>query len=183
VDSEFLTFIGFVIDHEGRSFENDPNDHGNTGDGKTPGNYGTKFGIDAESHPGVNIVNLTEDQAIAIYWSEWQAERVDAISHPADLVYFDDSVNAGNGDATRILQKALNELAPAALAVDGVLGPLTLAAAARSDGPKLAMGMLSLRDEHYQLIAQDDPREAVYLQGWLNRVSDLQRWISGFPIV
>jgi lysozyme family protein len=95
VDSEFLTFIGFVIDHEGRSFENDPNDH----------------------------------------------------------------------------------------AVDGVLGPLTLAAAARSDGPKLAMGMLSLRDEHYQLIAQDDPREAVYLQGWLNRVSDLQRWISGFPIV
>jgi lysozyme family protein len=177
---DFLKFIGFVMDHEGRYFENDPNDHGCTGDGKTPGNYGTHFGIDAESHPGVDILNLTEAQAQAIYWVEWLAERVEAIPEPAGFVYYDDCVNAGRGDATRILQEALNQDG-AGLGVDGQLGTKTLAAVAKANAEMLALRMIELRDKHYELIAERNPQEARYLAGWLNRVGDLRRSISGFP--
>jgi lysozyme family protein len=191
MDAEFNDFIGFVIDHEGREWENDPNDRGNIGDGVTPGNVGTKFGIDAASHPGVDILNLTEPVARQLYWEEWTRDRVEQIPHPADLVYFDDSVNAGEEDATRILQASLNELLGPALivsiigctlAVDGKLGPLTLQVAARARGTALAVRMLGKRDAHYQAIAQTNPREAEYLNGWLNRVADLQHWITNLPV-
>ncbi len=182
MDPAFNDFIGFVIDHEGRAWENDPDDHGNTGDGKTPGNVGTKFGIDAASHPGVDVLNLTEAGARQIYWEQWIRDRVEQVPSPADLVYFDDSVNAGETDAARILQASLNELLGADLAADGVLGPLTLACAAKARGSALAMRMLGKRDAHYELIAERNPREAQYLNGWLNRVADLQRWIVAMPV-
>ena len=181
MDAEFIAFIGFVIDAEGRTWENDPDDHGNRGDG-SPGNIGTKFGIDAESHPGIDIVNLTEDQARQIYWTEWQAEKVECIPHPADLVYYDDCVNAGETDATRILQLSLNSSMGTDLITDGKLGPLTLACAQKADGKRTAMHMLELRDEHYQWIAEHNATEAKYLHGWLNRVADLQNWILGKSI-
>jgi lysozyme family protein len=179
---DFLKFIPFVLDHEGRYFENEPHDHGNMGDGKTPGNYGTHFGIDAASHPGVDIVNLTEDQATAIYWNEYLAERVEDIPEPACFVYYDDCVNAGRPDATRILQEALNQDG-ASLAIDGELGPATLAAAAKSKPYIIALRMLDLRDKHYDLIAERNPTEARYLKGWLSRVSDLRQSISGYSFV
>jgi type VI secretion system secreted protein VgrG len=180
--ADFLKFIGFVLDHEGRYFENDPNDTGDKGDGKTPGNYGTHFGVDAASHPGIDILHLTEQQAIAIYWQEWLDEKVDAIPMPARFVYYDDCVNAGRPDATRILQEALVQ-GGAVLTVDAVLGPVTLVAVAKARADELALRMLELRDKHYELIAERNPSDARYLTGWLNRVGDLRRSISGFAIV
>ncbi|HWB60376.1 MAG TPA: glycosyl hydrolase 108 family protein [Chthoniobacteraceae bacterium] len=68
--------------------EHDPNDPGGT----------TKYGIDQHSHPGVDVENLTREQALAIYKSDWDKWNIDAMPAGLGEVYFDAMENGG-GDA------------------------------------------------------------------------------------
>ena len=176
---QFLAFIPFVLDHEGRDFEDDPNDPGGA----------TKFGIDAKDHPGVDIANLTEDEAMAIYWQEWLDAKADKLPRVIGCVYFDEHVNAGPRPSTVHLQAALNARPgitdPAqVIAIDGVMGPLTQAAAWAAQGsPDIAHvigDQLDLRAARYRTLAQQ-PRFAGFLDGWLNRVADLRTWAVSPP--
>jgi lysozyme family protein len=65
---------------------------------------------------------------------------------------FDTAVNTGHGNAVRILQKALNCLLPAAesLAVDGALGPKTLAAIERVPFDKLLIRYVTYNLGYYE---------------------------------
>jgi len=85
--------VPWLFDHEGRAYENDPDDSGGA----------TKFGIDQRSHPDVDIKNLTEDQATDIYWSEWVKDGCDHLPSPLDWIYFDACVNCGNYRASKFL--------------------------------------------------------------------------------
>lgn len=99
-----------LIDHEG-GYVNNPRDPGGE----------TKFGISKRAYPALNIADLTLDDAKAIYkrdyWARAQCDRL----HP-DVAFqvFDGAVNSGMGNSIRWLQEA------AGVAVDGVVGPLTL---------------------------------------------------------
>ena len=99
-----------LIGHEG----------GYTHNLKDPGGE-TKFGISKRSYPALDIADLTLDDAKAIYkrdfWDRAQCDRL----HP-DLAFqvFDGAVNSGIGNSIRWLQEA------AGVAVDGVVGPLTV---------------------------------------------------------
>ena len=96
------------------------NEGGYVNNPKDPGGE-TKFGISKRSYPNLDIVDLTLDDAKAIYkrdyWDRAQCDRL----HP-DLAFqvFDGAVNSGIGNSIRWLQEA------AGVAVDGVVGPLTL---------------------------------------------------------
>jgi hypothetical protein len=79
----------WLLDWEGRSFENDPDDPGGA----------TKFGIDQRSHPNVDIRTLTEPQAIAIYWKEWIEDGCLNLASPYAEVFFNCAVNMGMGRA------------------------------------------------------------------------------------
>lgn len=85
--------VPWLFDHEGRAYENDPDDSGGA----------TKFGIDQRSHPDVDIKNLTEDQATDIYWSEWVKDGCDHLPSPLDWIYFDACVNCGNYRASKFI--------------------------------------------------------------------------------
>ena len=99
-----------LIGHEG----------GYVHDRRDPGGE-TKFGISKRSYPALDIADLNVDDAKAIYkrdfWARAQCDRL----HP-DLAFqvFDGAVNSGIGNSIRWLQEA------AGVAVDGVVGPLTL---------------------------------------------------------
>ena len=95
----FNSFIDFVLDHEGRYYENDKNDPGGE----------THFGIDKRSHPKVDIKNLTEDGAREIYFSEWQSARCGALAPRLGEVHFDSVVNTGSGRAKRFLAASHND--------------------------------------------------------------------------
>ncbi len=81
----------------------------------------TKYGISKRSYPHLDIADLNLDDAKAIYkrdfWDRAQCDRL----HP-DLAFqvFDGAVNSGIGNSIRWLQEA------SGVAVDGVVGPLTL---------------------------------------------------------
>ena len=73
----FQRGVLFVLAHENVyhpdgtvATEFDPHDHGGT----------TRYGIDAASHPHLDIENLTLEEAVANYHShEWQAAHGDAL--------------------------------------------------------------------------------------------------------
>lgn len=97
--------IEFVLEQEG-GLSTDPNDPGNYVNGKF---VGTKYGISANAHPDVDIVNLTVEQAKQIYKeSYWIPSGAANLDWPMCLAVMDLAVNGGVGRA----QQALNEAGP-----------------------------------------------------------------------
>jgi lysozyme family protein len=123
-DQAFATVVGT----EG-GYSDDRNDPGNWTGGKVGAGElrGTKYGISAAAYPDLDIPNLTLYRAKAIYLTDYWA-RVGASRMPPALVVFDCAVNSGRTRAGQWLQQALG-----GLNVDGVIGPMTLAAAQKAE--------------------------------------------------
>lgn len=93
--------IDFVLSMEG-GLSSDPNDPGNYVDGRF---VGTKYGISANAHPNVDIVNLTVEQAKQIYKdSYWGPSGASALEWPMCLAVMDLAVNGGVGRAKEALK-------------------------------------------------------------------------------
>ena len=152
-----------VVGHEG-GFGADPKDRGNwttgvIGQGEL---RGTKFGISAMSYPDLDIGKLTVDQAKAIYkrdfWDRAQADQYDAA-----IAYqlFDIAVNNGNGNAIRMLQRAVN------VADDGQIGPMSIAAVKAMSVTDVIMRLNAER----LLFITKLSTWSTYGKGWTNRVA------------
>ena len=145
----FQTAVEFVLEREG-GYSDDPRDRGGE----------TNFGIDKESHPDVDIKALTRDGAIAIYrTSYWQAAKCDQLPAGLAVMHFDAAVNQGAGAAAHMLQQAIGVKA------DGVIGPATLAAAAKA-GPGALTEYAALRGHRYSETVGEDR----YGLGWMRRL-------------
>jgi len=130
----FDVCVAFTLGFEG-GFSDEAADPGNwTGGVVGQGELrGTNFGISAAAYPTLDIRNLTEAGARAIYRQDyWSAVQGDALPAPVAMVAFDSAVNAGPRRAVQWLQQA------AGVAVDGVLGPATLTALNAGDPVAIA---------------------------------------------
>jgi lysozyme family protein len=159
VSDAFNRAVRFVLDHEG-GYDNDPDDPGGE----------TKFGIDARSHPGVDIRNLTESDAVEIYRrTYWAAIRGDDLPYPLSLVVMDAAVNCGISWSSKTLQRIVKSTP------DGIIGAQTLAAIAMSPLPIMEICRLHLiaRRDRYTALIATNPKLKKYLAGWMRRVVDL----------
>lgn len=101
------------------------NEGGYVNDLKDPGGE-TSWGISKRTYPGLDIKNLTRDQAKVIYRRDFWEPLGDA--HPAiKFQVFDFAVNSGIQTAIRKLQAAIG------VADDGHWGPLSSAKLASMD--------------------------------------------------
>lgn len=99
-----------------------------------PGNFsasgqliGSKFGISARSHPGLDIANLTLADAEQIRKREyWDAVRGDEVHPSIAFVLAEAAYGSGPAVARRQMQGLLGA------AADGVFGPGTMAALAKA---------------------------------------------------
>ena len=99
----------------------------------------TKWGISQRANPHVDIANLSREGAIEIYREKyWNPLRLTAIrSQNVAEEIFEFAVNAGRHPAVEAAQEAVNHVMSLVfpqqdpLAVDGGLGPCTLAAIAQ----------------------------------------------------
>jgi lysozyme family protein len=155
--SNLVKLWDFLMEWEGRSFENDPADPGGA----------TKYGIDQRSHPNVVIRDLTEDKAKEIYEKEWDEQVPSVLLYPSDIVFFNYCVNTGRGRAVKFLQKALG------VDVDGDFGLKTSSAVVGKDPVSLAKSIIDAADAFY--VALNKPR---FQRGWLNRDAALRKLIS-----
>lgn len=123
----------------------------------------TNHGISKRSYPTVDIKNLTKEGAKVIYRADyWSACRCDQLPGPLALMVFDAAVNQGVSRAVRFLQEALG------VKQDGIIGPMTIEAAKRSQ-LKLVMLKFSVRRAlHYASLSTFNR----YGKGWMSRLFD-----------
>ncbi len=153
---DFLEAIRVVLLDEG-GYGNDPNDPGGE----------TNWGIDKRTYPDLDIKNLTRDEAIEIYYNDWwQKYRLDLLPNKVRGKIFNVGVNTGMRQAVKFLQRAVN------VNDDGIIGPVTLAAANEAD-PDIVLQ--SLRDQQRQFyinLANARPSSRKFLNGWLRRAAE-----------
>jgi lysozyme family protein len=158
----FERAVEVVLKHEG-GYVNDPDDPGGE----------TKFGISKRSYPDLDIRNLTEEQARAIYRKDWWDEhgyhRIENADIAAKLL--DLAVHVGPWRAHKMLQRAVNA-SGGHVEVDGWLGPNTVDAVNRHPVPGLILAQLRLQAvRHYADLAQHAARRK-FLLGWVRRALD-----------
>lgn len=172
----FLKAIAFILPHEEEFARGHWGDENFVVTENVSGDSGglTKYGIDASSHPGVDIANLTRDQAIAIYWEEWGHYNIDSLPEKIAIAQFDVRVNGGY--AAKWLQIALNQIAGENLTVDGIIGRDTVAAANACDQDAIVAYFIKERDARFESIATG--ARAKFLAGWEQRDRDLETFLA-----
>lgn len=161
----FKRCIEVVLVNEG-GFQNNPNDLGNwTGPNRTGELKGTKYGIAARFFPYLDIKNLTMAQARQIYYTKyWLPMELDGIINElAVLQMFDFGVNAGKGRAIRTAQNIVGVIA------DGYCGRITKEAINKYEYG-FVNAYVNVRILYYRTIAERDPKNKIFLNGWINRV-------------
>ncbi|MGB4336846.1 MAG: glycosyl hydrolase 108 family protein [Chromatiaceae bacterium] len=154
--SHFPRCINYVLAAEG-GYVNDPNDPGGE----------TKFGISKRSYPDLDIKLITQDQAIALYERDfWTPIQGDDLPPGLDLLILDHAINAGVGASVRLVQRITG------CALDGQLGPVTLAAIAARNPEKMIEEFSDTRLAFYRSL----PGWRHYSVGWTRRVQRMRRF-------
>lgn len=145
--------IPFLWEWEGIKYEDDPRDPGNNPPPTANQSYrGTKFGIDARSHPNVDIKNLTSEQASEIYWNEWIRMGCDHLPQSMGWVFFDTAQNLGVGRANEFLKQSNGNINK----------------------------FIDLREEKYRTIGKIHPNMAYAVNGWINRAEALKKQVATY---
>jgi lysozyme family protein len=156
---KFLKAFDYLMYYEG-GYVNDPKDAGGE----------TKFGISKRSYPNLDIKNLTQNQARQIYfvdvWLKGKCEQIE--DENIATKFFDLAVHTGIPQAVRLIQRALR-VAGAQVTEDGIIGPVTLAAINKADPTDLLAALKSESAGYYRLIANANPSQRRFIEGWLNR--------------
>lgn len=119
------------------------------------------------------ILGLSKEQVKNLFrkWF-WERPRICTAPPVLAIALYDSAVNMGEGTAIRMAQQACNQ-AGAHLSIDGIIGPLTLAAM-HSNPNTITTNLLHLRQAKYNSIAQTNKSQQVFLKGWLNRLNSLR---------
>jgi lysozyme family protein len=152
--------------------ENDPSDPGGL----------TFAGIDKRSHPDFNYRNPSADAVVKCYFADyWTPSKAAFMDFPTGEVVANFAVNMGLGASVKLLQRAVNVVSGANLAIDGGLGQKTLSAANACDSRRLADVIEDEADARYRRIADANPKLRKFLQGWYNRDNALEKWWMNLP--
>jgi lysozyme family protein len=157
--------IDDIIRREG-GFVDNPSDRGGP----------TKFGITqatlAEWRGSPVTANdveaLTIDEARSIYRSIYiDKPGLAALPEPLRGLVVDTAVQSGVKTAVRLLQTALGSLS-----VDGILGPVTMAAIQDANNELLYHKMLAERIRYLGEVITVRPANATFAKGWMARVAE-----------
>lgn len=171
--------LSFVFGNEG-GYSNDPDDSGGaTNMGITKSTL-DRARLEINGLPS-SVKDLTRAQAEEIYrMFYWEASHADMLPYPLCTLHFDASVNHGVGGAGKLLQRTINNYALKAgldvrVDVDGAVGPKTLSALCqcldlKGNVPLICEIYCNEREKYYRSIVENNPSQAKFLRGWLNRL-------------
>ena len=170
---QWSEFFDWLMRWEGKVVHTDPRDPGGQ----------TAWGISRRYHPlwaGWDLVDrgVTEgpeyEGLVSRFYHDTYFHLWEDAPPRVAPVLVDTAVNMGSVYAVQLMQHGMNRLAGSAyLDVDGKWGPKTSYALKHADHDGLAFAMCALRMAEYVRRAGKDKAKLVFLQGWLNRVSDL----------
>jgi lysozyme family protein len=179
MSADFQRALAFVLKAEG-GYTNHPADRGGpTNKGILQREYDQYRRCNGL--PPADVRDILNAEVEDIYLLDyWLAGRCDRMPWPVSLAHFDACVNTGLTQAARFLQRTV------VTRVDGLIGPLTLAAltaALERESPgALAARLARQRIPFYRELAKRDPEQRVFLGGWLNRLEKLETAVNS-PLV
>lgn len=144
----FARIIKFVLEHEG-GYVNHPSDPGGA----------TNMGITQRTLnayckknglPVFDVKNLKRPMAIDIYYQEYWSAEWERLGFPLAACLFDTCVNMGEARALRFLKECNNNY----------------------------VTYLQLRIARYKELIAARPSLKVFEKGWMNRMTDLRRFIE-----
>jgi lysozyme family protein len=160
--SDFDLAIAATLKSEGGGYVAD--DHG-----RGPSRWGVTLATAHEFHPNwkaEDIESLTLNQAKEFYRGAfWNKYLIGAIQNQAVAAkVLDLTINMGPATAFRLLQGCVH------VAVDGVLGQITLQAVNTADPEVLLADLRARAAGYYTELAEHRPELAHNLSGWLARL-------------
>lgn len=167
--SEIKKIIPFITKAEG-GFSNNKNDNGGaTMRGITLStfkNWRLKHG---KEEPDVDdLKHISDDEWCDIvktmYWNPWKADEIKNQSIANILVDF--GFNSGVISAIKWIQAYVLKVPS-----DGKIGPLSLAKINNANQKELFEDIKDARKEKYNLIVSKNPKQKVFLNGWINRLN------------
>lgn len=156
----FEELIGPLLEREG-GYVNHKNDRG----GAT--NYGITQRVysDWKGEPLADVKAMQKYEAKQIYFElYWKPAKCELLPNVIREIHFDAAVNHGMGRAAKLLQVA------AAVAVDGVIGKNTLAAAGATHPELLKFRYVAARYKFYGDIIRRDRSQLEFMAGWMARM-------------
>jgi lysozyme family protein len=171
----FLKAVEFVLEHETVFAKGHWGNWNHVVSENESGDAGglTKYGIDQRGHPSEDIAALTKARAIEIYHANyWVPLHADELPVGIGEALFDIKVNGGAG--VRWLQETLAHIGFECV-VDGKIGPKTIAAA-RAAGVDAVKALCNRREQYYRAIVAAKPSQQRFLNGWLARSTDLEKF-------
>lgn len=170
--SRFEYAIPIVLAHEG-GWSDDPVDPG----GATL--YGVSLrwlraeGLDLDGDGDVDVDDvrsLTKERAAELFrarfWDRYGIERITDSQVAAKVL--DCAVNLGPARAFRLLQRSLRACGET-VAVDGILGPKTVAAANRCEARELLIELAQQHGRFYRMLVSRRPEFQKFARGWQRR--------------
>lgn len=124
--------------------------------------------INGDGLGDIAVKNLIYEQAAQIYYNDyWLKCSCDKV-HPAlALTLFDCAVNQGGSFASKALQRI------AKTTIDGIIGSQTLATVNTIPVLTLLEKFNDARRKRYRRIVKRDPTQQVFINGWLNRLREI----------
>ena len=111
----------------------------------------------------VDLIEATRDElSLILYTNFWKVAGCDRLAVGVDMTVFNLAMVGGPGQAAQILQQIVGA------AVDGQVGPITLAAAAKWSSDSLIRKFTASEETFYASI----PSACFFLKGWDRRAED-----------
>lgn len=162
MDSNFFDALSRVLGVEG-GISNDPDDHGGlTNKGVTQlryDEYRKQKGLVTQP-----VTQITSVEIADIYRTfYWNVAKCNVLPDGVDTIHFDMAVNAGPGQAAKLLQRAVG------VTDDGIIGPETIAKVNGMDPRKVIGNYVEKRTDFYVDLVVRDVTQLKFLKGWIRR--------------
>lgn len=123
--------------------------------------------------PKQSVYYMPQSEAIDLYYTYyWLEGKCDLFGLPLNIVHFDTCVNFGVYGASLFLQEQSGVIA------DGRIGEITLGAVKAMSSRDLAYQIIKARIDYRYLRVNQNPTQNIFLEGWLNRDRDLEKYIA-----
>ncbi|GAB6138000.1 glycoside hydrolase family 108 protein [Halanaerobaculum tunisiense] len=164
--NRFKKILQEVLEYEG-GYTEDEDDSGG------PTKFGVTESTARRSDYEGDLKELTKKEATEIYYENyWANLKYNQIEDDrVALEVLDQAINFGPQTANRHLQRAYNLLKEEEIAVDGVVGPVTLEAVNNCSYKSELIKLLNiLQGVKYIRIVEQDKSQKKFIRGWLKRV-------------
>ena len=134
--------------------------------------------LKAHDWPDKPVWEASEKETLLFYLGDaqwpgyWYGAHCPMTPELTGCFHFDSAVQHGPANAIRLLQQALG------VEVDGNFGPHTLGVLSAADDRTVLAAYFAARKDFYAHIVASTPSQAIFWQGWMNRLDHLKKALA-----